>query len=134
MPRMRPRPLSLLAALGALLVAAWFALGGYQAHELDQVTNLVNARPRLTAAQTRSALSQLRSAALLNPNREVLLLRARVYGHSGEPAKARRIAESAVAAEPRNVEAWYVLATVAHGRRLTSALHHVAVLAPSRPR
>ncbi len=73
-------PVAVLRA-GMVLVAAvacaWFALGVRQAHDTDAATALVDGA-KLSASQARKADSLLKSAAALNPDREIDLLRAQV--------------------------------------------------------
>jgi hypothetical protein len=99
------RAFRLAAVLGAVIVCAWFVLGARQAHEIDQATNIVTV-PRQSAAKLRAAARDLHAAALLNPDRTVDILRARVAIEQGRPTQARRILTAVTRAEPDNLEAW----------------------------
>jgi hypothetical protein len=90
----------------ALVACAWFALGARQAHELSAATAIVTGGPTLTAAQARHADSLLSSAATLNPDRQVDVLRAQVALEQGDPGRARSILTPVVRQEPDNLSAW----------------------------
>lgn len=110
------RTVRLLLVLVSLAVCAWFALGIRQAHDVDRVTTIVSGlqgQKRLTVAQAGQADSLLDSAAVLNPDRTVQVLRARVALLRGNRPLAKQILLRLVAAEPENIDAWYGLATSA---------------------
>jgi hypothetical protein len=96
------RPALLLVAVAA---CAWFVVGAREAHEVDQATNVVEAGAH-TPAQLRSADSELRSAAFLNPDREVDILRGRVAIDEHRLSQARQILAGVVDAEPENLNGW----------------------------
>jgi predicted Zn-dependent protease len=118
-------------ATAAIVIAAWFALGAYQSHEVARATASA-ARGHLTAAQARSADAALDGAATLNPDRAVDVLRARVALAAGQTARARRILNAVVADEPQDLEAWIALARASlHDfRQRQIALLHILSLAP----
>jgi len=122
------------SAVLALVVCAWFALGVRQSQEVDQATNLVGGlqgQQKLSAAQAAHARSLLSSAAVLNPDQQVNVLRARVALLRGQRASAVRILEQVVHQEPDYLEAWYGLATSASsGSAVNMAIHQIGVLAP----
>jgi predicted Zn-dependent protease len=121
----------LIAGLG-VVACAWFVLGIGQAHDIDHVTSTVGGltgQQRLTAQQAAHADSVLDSATTLNPDRTVDLLRARVALLRGDRATAKRILLGVVAAEPRNIDAWYGLATSASdGATVQHAIARIAQL------
>jgi hypothetical protein len=101
-----------VAAVAALVVAAWFALG------VSQSTGANAARDRLEdfrrpsdAAATRTA-ELLDRAGRLNPDRAVDLLRARLALQRGDAGAATRVALGVARAEPANLEAWGIVALV----------------------
>jgi predicted Zn-dependent protease len=100
----------------ALVVSAWFGLGALQAIDTSRATQVLISSGPLTAAQARRAHSLLSSAAVLNPDRSVDLLRGQLAFEQGHPLAAVRIMQDVTAAEPNNLEAWVALARV--------ALHH----------
>jgi predicted Zn-dependent protease len=126
------RVASILLACGCLVVAAWFVLGARQAHDINQVTNVVsglNGQQRLTAAEAAHANSLLDSASKLNPDSTVDVLRARVALLSGNRVLATRILDGVVKREPDNLDAWYGIATSAtDGAVVDRALGHIAHL------
>lgn len=100
----------------ALVMCAWFGLGALQAIDTSRATQVLASSGPLTAAQAHRASSLLNSAAVLNPDRTVDLLRGELAFEQGHPPVAVRIIERVTAAEPDSIEAWVTLARV--------ALHH----------
>ncbi len=130
MPLLR---VALVAA--ALVTAAWFGLGAHQAYEIAQVNRTVGGltgQLRLSHAASQQARERLSSAAWLNPDREIDLLRARVALLSRHRTRATAILQRVVAAEPENVDAWYGIATSAPDR--ATVLHAIAVVGRLDPR
>jgi predicted Zn-dependent protease len=121
-----------LAIVLAVVVCAWFALGIRQAHDIAQATDVVAQTHVVGAAQVARAESLLRTAATLNPDTEVDVLRAQLAIRQDASARAKRILESVVRREPMNLVAWDLLATVSGGdsRSELEALTHVAHLDP----
>jgi predicted Zn-dependent protease len=121
----------------ALAVAAWFALGAREAHELARVAGTTTQTNVLMPSRARGALDQLSSAGTLNPDRHVDVLRATVLAESHQTQRAEMILERVVKAEPMNLEAWYALARIGGSDRALAslALRHILLLVPSlRPR
>lgn len=127
-----------LLVLTSLAACAWFAVGIRQAHDVDRVTTVVSGlqgQKRLTVAQADRADSLLDSAAVLNPDRTVQVLRARVALLSGHRSLAKQILLRVVAAEPDNIDAWYGLATSASdSATVNRALAQIARLDHARRR
>jgi hypothetical protein len=90
----------------ALLACAWFALAARQAHEINAASALLSGGGALSAAQAREADALLSSAATLNPDRQVDVLRAQVALARGDQRRARSILEPVVRQEPDNLSAW----------------------------
>jgi predicted Zn-dependent protease len=90
----------------ALVVCAWFALGIREAHEVTVATQIVSSARAPTSAALRSAAGELSSAAFLDPDRTVDILRGRVAIKQGRIADARRILSAVTREEPRDLEAW----------------------------
>jgi predicted Zn-dependent protease len=124
----------LTAAVLAAVACAWFVLGGVQSHDLTAATNLATAAT-VSSAQAAHARSLLSVAGTLNPDREVTLVRADLLLRTGQAGQAQRLTESVTRAEPRNILAWYELATEAGGSApvLESALKHIRELQPPKP-
>lgn len=118
-----------------LVVCAWFALGIRQATSLTAAETLVDAQTHATAAQARRVQSLLDEAAMLNPDREVDILRARILLERGQDRPALGIIEGVTRAEPQNIEAWLWLAhaSPSNPRRFYYALRRVGQLEPLLP-
>jgi hypothetical protein len=111
--------LRLLLLLVAVMACVWFVIGARQAHEVDGASNVITA-PRQSPAQLRAAASQLRAAAVLNPDRTVDILRARLAVEQHQVARARSILNGVVSAEPQNLEGWIWFTGVNLGRPAAS--------------
>lgn len=100
------------ASIVVLAVAAcvWFALAARAAHDVDRASAIVSAKAPLTAAQAAHARSLLDSAATLNPDTAVDLLRAKVALGRNEEAGGVRTILSVTKREPLNLQAWVALA------------------------
>lgn len=122
----------ILLAGAAVVVAAWFALAARQAHDVTRATAIVQGltgQRKLTAAQAAEARSLLSEAGILNPDRTIAVLRARVALLRDQRPLAKRILLGVVADEPDNIDAWYGLATsAADGATITRGLGRIAEL------
>lgn len=128
-PVSRRTLLPALAAIGALIVAAWFYLGTRQTADLASANAIVNAGDHLSAADTRHAQSLLNSSAFLNPDRMIELDRSRIALETGDRRRAYRLAISVTNAEPMNAVAWqYVARAALNQREVDAALGHFATL------
>jgi predicted Zn-dependent protease len=127
---MRVARIALLA--GALIVAAWFALGGSQADEINTVTSMLASSPHLSSAQASRADGLLASAGVLNPDRNVTLLRGQVALQVGHVGEAQRLIGQVTSAEPDNIDAWDETAH-AYGGNVRIARHAYAELARLDP-
>jgi hypothetical protein len=106
------RAATALAIAGALVVAAWCALGVSQATGAQAARDRVgDLRPPTAAAAARTA-DLLDRAGRLNPDRGIDVLRARLALQRGDAAAATRIALGVARAEPANLEAWGLIALV----------------------
>jgi hypothetical protein len=125
-----------LAAAGALIVAAWFYVGTRQTADQTAAGKIANAAGNhLSAADARRARSLLDSAAFLNPDRQIDLVRSRVALKRGHPQQAYRLASSVTRAEPLNALAWeYAFQSAPTAAQRTIALHKVASLLPPAAR
>jgi hypothetical protein len=125
--------LPVLAATGALIVAAWFYLGTRQTSDLAAAGAIANASgSHLSAADAARARSLLDSAAFLNPNRQIDLVRSRVALKRGDTPLAYRLASSVTRAEPMNALAWeYAFQSAPTAAARSVALHRVAALLPA---
>jgi len=109
----------------AIVLCAWFALGATEAHNLSQATAIVQNAGALTAGQAAHVRSLLSSAATLNPDRTVDLLRGIVAQDRGQRRRAIGIFAQVTRDEPMNLDAWVYLAQAAPGDK---ALVHRAVV------
>ena len=125
-------PARLLAAAAALVVCGWFALAVRQSVDTNAAASIIDARTPLSAARAEHASSLLRSAALLNPDRSVDLLRSALALRLRQYAHARALALSVVRREPLNLQAWLAFGVASYGdrRAFLFALAQVARLAP----
>ena len=112
---MSGRPAAIGAALIALAVCAWFALGIRQAHDTTAATAIVSGSAHLSAGQGHRAAALLHSAKLLDPDTEVDVLRGELALEQGNRLGARSILERVVAKEPDNALAWQWLAKASVG-------------------
>lgn len=107
---MKPARLARALALGlAVLACAWYALSVRQSTDAGRAARLVSAS-RLSPAQAHHATSLIDAAAQLNPDRQVQILRAQLAYDRGRLAAARGILKKVIAAEPENLQAWFLLA------------------------
>jgi predicted Zn-dependent protease len=104
-----------IAALAAVIVCAWFALGIRQAAEVADATDVIEPSHVLTVTQLRAIDSWLDSARRLNPDTQVEILRARAAIEAGQAPRAEQILENVTRTEPMNLEAWIWLAGAALG-------------------
>ena len=102
--------LRIFLVLLALPTAAWFAIGTRQAHDVAQASAIVSANPPPSPAAARRATSLLRSAAWLNPDLEVDVLRGQLALAQGNLARARAILFHVIRREPKLLAAWELYA------------------------
>jgi predicted Zn-dependent protease len=116
----------------ALVVCAWFALGIRQAHETAKATDLVTSGSSLTGRQLADVQSWLDSAATLNPDSTVDIVRAQALIKAGRARAAERLMESLTQREPLNLEAWIWLGGAALGDPAVAreAITHINALDP----
>jgi hypothetical protein len=118
-----------VAAIGALIVAAWFYLGTRQTADLASANAIVTTGGHLSAGDARHARSLLHSAAFLNPDRTIDLDRSRIALETGDKRRAYRLATSVTDAEPMNAVAWqYVARAALNSREVDAAFGRFATL------
>jgi len=117
----------------AVLTAGWFALGVRQAADINAATSIVSGGRHPSLGEARRVRGLLNSAAVLNPDSTVDLVRAALDRDQGDFRGARRILNRVVAREPDNLAAWYALGLSAEGSRATGlrALRNAVRLAPA---
>ncbi|MDQ6821452.1 MAG: hypothetical protein M3076_14145 [Actinomycetota bacterium] len=115
------------ALIVALLACAWFALGIHQAHDTHQASAIVSSAARLSPRQEAHVDALLRSAATLNPDDTLALLRGRAELLAGQPGRAITTLKNLARQEPLNIEAWIWLAEAAGGKGplYQQAIRHV---------
>lgn len=96
-----------------LAACAWFVLGVVQARDFNRAADIIEGAHSLDSTQANHVRSLLDTAATLDPNRSVTMLRAQAASLSGQPHQAIRLAEQVTTAEPRNLNAWLLLSQVA---------------------
>jgi predicted Zn-dependent protease len=115
----------------------WFGASALANRDEDCAQALLSQSTRIDAATARRVADLIDGAARLNPDRTVELLRARLALERGDRAKAERIVGRVTAAEPKNLEAWALVAQAAPDTAtLRRAYAHISVLVPDvrRPR
>jgi cytochrome c-type biogenesis protein CcmH/NrfG len=131
----REQAVRIAAALFALLVCSWFALGVWQTTNLSHAEAIINARKSANAQEVRTVDALLDDAGVLNPDRQVELDRVHILLEHLEFNAAAKIAREVVSAEPQNIEAWLWLARASGGRQplFGYALHRAYELEPLIP-
>jgi hypothetical protein len=119
-----------LGLVGAIVVCAWFAVGIRQVHDTNAATAILSGGSLSPGMATRAS-SLLDGAALLNPDRQIGLLRARLAAESGRRAQAQRLALMVARAEPRNSQAWLLLSSIGTPYQAAVAVQRLAKLAPA---
>lgn len=120
-----------LLAVIAVVACAWFVLGLRQAHDVNEATNLLSGSSHIDRRDGVRVASLLHSAQLLNPDRQVEMLRAQLADERGDRTRAEAILRRVVAAEPLNALAWVQLARSAtNGQTLRLAFRHLEQLVP----
>jgi predicted Zn-dependent protease len=104
------RAASIVCAVLAIIVCAWFALGIRQARDTNRAQSIVTSARTISPAQAERATSLLQSARTLNPDREVDILEAQADVERGALEAARHILLAVTRAEPENIEGWAWLA------------------------
>jgi hypothetical protein len=122
----------MLLVLVALTACAWFAISIRDTRDIDRATAILGARSHPSAAAARRVSSLLGDATLLNPDRQVELLRGQLALARGQTRAAQRIFLRVTQEEPENLLAWSWLGRTAHpGTRLKLvAFAHFELLAP----
>jgi hypothetical protein len=87
-------------------VCAWFGLGIHESHEVSLATGILSAPQQPSRAELARAAAALSSAGLLNPDREIDVLKGRVAVKRGQVPLARSILRAVTRAEPQNLDAW----------------------------
>ena len=105
-----------LAALGALLVCAWFVLGVVQAASTDAAREELTGEGWPDGARAARVEDRLDRAAPLNPDTTVEKLRAQLAGRQGDRALSQRLLEAVVREHPDDIDAWARLLVATTGR------------------
>jgi predicted Zn-dependent protease len=126
---------SLICALVALVVCAWFALGARQAVNTSRASSIISGAGRMSSAEVHKAFTFLDDAGTLNPDRQVDILRGRAFLARRNAQAARRVLTAVTRAEPQNVEAWLWLARASgtNAALLADSLERVRALEPLLP-
>ncbi len=98
--------------LFSLVGCAWFAIGVRQAGDTAPAMTFVTTHTTATADQARVVSSLLSSAAVLNPDRTLSLLRGRLASERGNERQAEQIIIRVARDEPQNLDSWLSLAYV----------------------
>jgi thioredoxin-like negative regulator of GroEL len=120
-----------LLAVVALAACAWFGLGVVQARSTSRAATILGTHRALSPAQERHVASLLASAATINPDRAVSILRAKLDLLEGKRAAATAVMHKVVGSEPDNIEAWVQMAQTDHTpAELERAIRNLARLDP----
>jgi hypothetical protein len=124
-----------LLALLAIAACGWFVLGVRQARDTDRATALLSPGTRIDRVDAGRVSSLLHGASLLNPDRQVDVLRAQLEREEGKLRGARSILKRVVASEPDNLLAWLSLAKFSVGdpRDFYLAAYRIRQLVPTVP-
>ena len=116
----------------AAMAAAWYVLAIVQARDTSRAGAIVASAGHLNRAQAHTASQLLSSAAFLDPDREVSVLRAQVLRERGDLPGARAILWRVVRAEPDNLQAWVQLAYASVGdlKDFYAAAYRIRQLVP----
>jgi hypothetical protein len=129
-PMSRANAVRGLSLIGAIVVCAWFAVGIRQVHDTSAATALLSSGARLSPVSAARASSLLDGAALLNPDREIGLLRAKLAAERGQRPLAQRLALGVARAEPANSQAWLLVSFVGTPSQRALAAHTLRTLIP----
>lgn len=127
------RAARLTVAAAGIVIVAWFALGARQAHDLSLATDIVSQNGTVSATQAARASSLLDSAATLNPDQQVKLVRGALAIDRSQYGRARSVLTQVTNAEPLNLEAWLTLAH-ATGGQPELELHVLKTIARLHPK
>ena len=120
----------------ALVAGAWLAVSVRSSDEESEGAALVNGAGKLPEAEVARTLELLRDAKRFNADKDPEINEVILLSVNGRADSARVLAESVVAEEPENVDAWFALwaAAVAAGDREQAArgLREVRTLDPLR--
>lgn len=116
----------------ALVAAAWFGLAATESHDLSVATAIVAAPGEPGPAEVSRAASALSSASFLNPDRNVDVLKGRLYIESARVPLARSVLRAVTRDEPSNLDAWIWFTGASIGDRAAARIGaaHIAELDP----
>jgi hypothetical protein len=100
-------------AVVSTVVCLWFALGIRQAIDTDRATTLLSAGTHIDGHDAARVKSLLHGAQLLNPDRQIDILRAQLALERGDKPTALTILVPVIRAEPKNLSAWQLVAASA---------------------
>jgi hypothetical protein len=100
----------------ALLVAAWFGLGVYQATSQSKAEAIIAGAPHLSASRATRAQDLLDAAGTLNPDLQVNIDRVALMLETRHVRAAMKLARWVTEMEPLNIEGWIWLAHATGGR------------------
>jgi hypothetical protein len=104
----------------SLLLVAWSLVLWRDARIGSEASKRILERPSMSDSEWSRSIDQLERAELLNPGTQWEATRANALLLRDKP-EARRVAESILAAEPDNLDAWIVVYQAVRGRNLRLA-------------
>jgi hypothetical protein len=99
-----------LAAVIAIVVCLWFALGVRQAVDGTRASATLSGARHIDRATAARVAAQLDHAAALNPDRTVSILRAQLQVELGNRQAGLKMLGRVIREEPMNLEAWRAIA------------------------
>jgi hypothetical protein len=119
-------------ALLAIVASAWFALSIQQARDTARASAFITTHQSVTEREAAALDSLLSSAAALNPDETVDILRGRLVAERGDERQGEQLILRVTRDEPQNLDAWLSLAySSPHNPPLFAfALGHLKLLDP----
>lgn len=122
--------------LVAVFAVAWFALIARSLHEQASIRADLHSHPVVSRALAVTLDRRVDQAAVLNPDRQIPMLKALIDFSAREPAAAVTIARRITREEPDNIDNWVTLEILLNGRDpalVSEARAHIRALAPPVP-
>ena len=100
----------------AALCIVWFAAIARSLHEQAAIRDALHSHPVVSAPLARALDARVDQAAVLNPDRQIPMLKALIAYSAHRPASAVAIARRVTAQEPDNIDNWVTLELLLNGR------------------
>jgi len=100
----------------AVVAVAWFALVARSLQEQASIRADLHLHPVVSRAQAIALGRRVDQATVLNPDRQIPMLKALIDFSAREPATAVAIARRITREEPNNIDNWVTLEILLNGR------------------